>query len=346
MTERRWQLMAVVTLVVALAAFLSVDRVEGWPNPDAPSYTQLADGLASGSGYSVNIEGEPEGSRYPPGLPSLLALMSPIADAGLATLVLAAVFVVAVWASAWKAGGPVAAAVAVLLLAMYLPRHKFAGAVMADVTGALFVVSPLLALQFGRVRLAGVLAGFCAWVKLLNVVVGAGLPRRALPPFFALLGGLIVTKLLWGWGYRSGDAQWEIAHIVSTDGLLSPEIEQYPNVLAYPLMLLGLHASVTAPFAAVLAGWAVWKRPERRYVLATAAGILAVCVPYFYQADRFLFPIAALVAIYTGVGVVDLVRRWLPADCVPAAPALASRGVVEVATRSPAGWGGPSHDPG
>lgn len=308
-TGSRWVTVAVAALAVALMAFLSVETREGWPRPDAPSYVQLAEGLAAGDGYSVEIEGEPKGSRYPPGFPLLLALLSPVADASVATLLVAAAFVVAVWASAWKTGGPIAAAVAVLMLALYLPRHPFAGAVMADVAGALFVVLPLLALQHGHERLAGVFAGFCGWVKLVNAVVGAGLPRRALPPFVVAVAALGLTKLLWGWGYRSTDAGWSLVHIVSTDRLASPQVEAFPNVLAYPLMILGGTGSLTVPGSALLAGRALWRRPERRFVLAATAGLLAVCLPYFYQADRFMFPAVTFVAIYAGAWVADAIDQ-------------------------------------
>lgn len=316
MAERMFRWLAFTALAVSLVAFLSVDRQEGWPKPDAPSYVQLADGLARGDGYSVDIPGELEGSRYPPGFPMLLALLSPVADASTATVLLAGAFVVAVWASAWKAGGPIGAAVAVLMLALYLPRHQFAGAVMADITGALFVVLPLLALQHGRERLAGMLAGLSGWVKLVSVVVAAGLPRRSLPPFAATVAALGVTKLAWGWGYRSADAGWSLTHVFSTSELVSPQAESFPNVLAYPLMILGLTGSLTAPGAALLAAWAVWRRPERRFALGLVAGLVAVYLPYFYQASRFMFPVVAVVAIYFGCAIADLVghsrQRQLP----------------------------------
>lgn len=300
-----WVSAAFVALAASMALFASVDRVPGWPGPDAPSYEQLAENLAGGDGYRVDIEGEPEGSRYPPGFPIVLAVLGLFADVTIVAVLMGMALAVAVWWSAWKGGGPMAAAVAVVLVAAYMPRHEYAGAVMADTTGALLVVLALLALQYGRPVLAGLLAGFGVWVKLAHVVIVAGLPRRAMPAFVVMLIGLVVTKVAWDWGYGGDHAQWGLSHVFSTEGLVDRH-HSLPNVLAYPLMLLGLHQSITVPGAAILAAWSVWRRPERRFVLPFFVGLLAVYLPYFFQDDRFMFPAAALIAVYAGVGVADI----------------------------------------
>lgn len=331
--RRIWGAASFVLLAVVVLSFLAVERRTDWPNPDAPSYVQLAENVAAGDGYRVDIEGEPEGSRYPPGFPFLLVLSSPVAGASVATVLLAGAFVVAVWCSAWKAGGPIAASVAVALIAYGFLSHKFAGAVMADVSGALMVVLALLALQHGRPWLAGLLAGFAVWVKLALVPIGLGLPRRSVAPFVAMLAGLAATKLAWSWGYESGQASWAVEHIWSRGGLASPQDEAYPNVVAYPLMLLGLTGGLTLPGAIVLAGWAVWRRPERRFVLAVVVGALAAHVAYFYQDARFMFSAVALVAIYAGVGVAAVVERRRDEDAVESGGAAVVDGDPARATR-------------
>lgn len=303
---------------------MAVEPVTGWPRPDALSYVQLAEGLAQGNGYRVDIEGEPEGSRYPPGFPILLAGLSPALGAADATLLLAVCLVVAAWWSAWKAAGPIAATVAVVLIAYGFLPHDFAGAVMADVSGALFVVLALLAYQYERLRLAGALAGYAVWLKLALVPIVVGLRRRSLFSFVLMVAVLAVTKVFWGWGYGEDHAEWGLKHVWSTEGLLSPD-PRYPNVVAYPLMLLGVHGDLILPGSSFLAGWAVWHRAERRYVLGVAAAALVVLLPYFYQATRFIFPVAALVAIYSGVGVEDLIRRMNAGQAAGAATGDQSR---------------------
>jgi len=311
MAERCWRVLSIVALLVGIGAFLSIEHRGPAPGPDSISYQQLSENLASGRGYTVRIEGEPEGSRFPPGYPIVLAVLSPFADAWGATRLVGAALTLLVWWSAYRMQGPVAASVAVVLIALYLPRHKFTGMVMSDTTGALFAVSSLLALQHGRQRLAGFLAGWCSWVRLANIAMIVGLPRRAWATLGATVAGLLATRAAWGWGYRSGMVGWDLDHIWSYESVMVAvdDANGLPNIVAYPLVVLGLQGSITPPGAALLAGWAAWRRPERRFVFGATLALLAIVIPYFAREDRFLFPVAGFVAIYAGVGVVDLLHR-------------------------------------
>lgn len=79
----RWRLGLVVVGAVALAAGMAV--VDGYPVGvvhDDAMYVILARSLASGEGYRfLNLPGAPAATHFPPGYPALLALVSSIAPA-------------------------------------------------------------------------------------------------------------------------------------------------------------------------------------------------------------------------------------------------------------------------
>lgn len=303
-------LFARTSLVVAAVVLAGSERraLEDQPYPDAPSYAALAAHLAAGEGYQENITGEPA-TRYPPGLPLLL---SPFAGLDLPTVAvgLTIALAVAAWWVAGRIGGGVAAGVAVLLLAASASLRHHASWVMADVPTALVTVLALGAVVSGRHRLAGLLVGFGVALRLAFLPAVLGLSRRAWLPCGVVLVALLASKLVWGWGYDGDQASWDVQHLWSTRGLSDVSEPAMPNALAYPAMLLGLKGQLVLPGAVVLAAVGVWRRPERRFVLAVAAGSMLTYLPYFAQAQRFMFPVLALVAVYAGVGCSDVVR-WV-----------------------------------
>lgn len=306
--SRIWRGVSVAALACSVLVILSVERlpVEAQHAPDSQSYAQLADSLTHGR-YEVTIPGEPEGSRYPPGLPLLLAPFSSV-DPGTLAVGWAVLLLGVVWGAAKRLGGHPAAAVAVLIMVSSSTLRSEAQHLMADTPAAVLTVAAVAAVSAGRDRLAGLLVAAVTWVRLVQVVLVFGLRRRGVAVVLVALVGLLATKLMWGWGYRSADAAWSLDYLWTTEGLANPEAAHGPNVIAYPAMLLGLTGGVTLPGAFVLAALGLRGRRERRLVVAAVVGVLLVTLPYFYQAGRFLLPVAALIAMYAGAWISDLLR--------------------------------------
>lgn len=303
-----WRLLALAALSVATYVVATGERrpIEDQPYPDAVTYVALAHNLADGEGWGARIADEREETRYPPGLPILLAPFTAF-DLDRVAVAISVLLVGAVWLVARHLGGDLSAAVAVLVLVSSETLRTQASFVMSDIPATLATVLALGAVTTHRNRLAGVLIGVSTWLRLANVAVALGLKRRGWVPFAAVILGLVVTKVAWGWGYAGDEAAWSPGHIWSVSGLQSPQQERFANVIAYPAMLLGLEGELTVPGTALLAGLAVWRRPERWFVLAVVAGTLAVYLPYSYQAQRFMFAPVAMIAVYAGVWISDLV---------------------------------------
>lgn len=316
--RRVWLLASAAALTLAVAIFASVEqRPPTEIVPDATSYASLAESLASANGYRIDLSespGEPAGSRYPPGVPFMLAPLVIFVSPSQAAVVLAVALVVAVWVATRKIGGDVPAAIAVLLLATSSDMRAGAGVVRADLPAALVVVLALIATVVGRYRLAGVLAGFAVWTRLALAPIVFGLRRPGLPWFLMMVAGLVLTKVTWGWGYRSGEAQWSLEYIWSADSLAIASDLGLPNVLAYPALMLGFSGSLLAPGLLASAAFGLWRRPERRFVLSIAGGSLVVYVPYYWQDTRFMFPFAALMTIYAAVGLARLAGLAFESD--------------------------------
>jgi hypothetical protein len=308
-TRARALLLPVGALLLAVTVVLNAERrpLTRQPYPDALSYVTLARSLASGGGWD---EGTYSG-RYPPGFPLLLAPFSGLHLPSVA-VGLTVALVVAVWLLARRVGGDAAAAAAVLLLVASGSLRHHASWVMSDVPAALLTVLAVLAVVHGRDRLGGILVGLGVAVRLAQLPLALGLRRRGWLPCAGVLVALAASRLVWPWGYSSGQVGWAPEHLWSTGSLAGPGEAALPNVVAYPAMLLGLHGQLVLPGAVVLAALALWVRPERRFVLVAVAGSLAVHLPYAFQAQRFLFPVLALVAVYGGVGAAEGLA-WLRA---------------------------------
>lgn len=295
-------LVAVCVLVVAR----DVVPLSAQPTPDATSYAHLAENLGHGSGYEVDIAGEPEGSRYPPGFPVMLA---PILRAGVpverAAQGFTVALIVAVWALARRIGGPAAGGVAVVVLATSEALMEQSSYVMADVAGALVTVLAGWCVVSGHNQIAGVLAGWAAWTRLAAVVAIAGMRRRAWLPFSLVVLALAVVKLRTGFGYRGGQIEWSIGNAFS-DAALASNVTRGGNLWAYLTALAGVGGSLTVPGVMAVAVWGAWRLPGGRWALAASAATVAVYVPYFWQAERFMFPVLALGAVYAGGGVAHL----------------------------------------
>lgn len=306
------KLAAYVALGVAMAVVVSVEQVPvPVIAPDAGSYASLAQNMSEWDGYRIDTETlplEPEASRYPPGYPLMLAPLVWAMDVGSAAVLISVALVVAVWWAARSIGGGVAAIVAVLSLVISTPFRYSAGTVMADIPAALLTVLALIGLRAGRPLLAGALGAFSVWVRMAQIVVVLALPRRTWPIFATGVVALGVSKALLGWGYEKGQLGWSVQHVWSTAGLESGPTA-LSNAAYYPALLLGLWGGVMLPGVLVLASVAAWRRggAERRFFFGSLGGFLLVYVPYFWQDDRFAFPVMALSVIYAGVFAAELV---------------------------------------
>jgi hypothetical protein len=225
-----WPLALVGVGALALATGLAiVDALPVGVVADDAFYVILARSLATGQGYhALNVPGHPAGTHFPPGYPTLLALLSFVAPAFPGNVAL------------FKAFNAVFLAATAVLVARLLRRRLDMGAGWAIAVGALTAVSvPLLILSnlvlselffiaFAlallvalerlvdepapalRVVLLGVAIGVCALVRTHGVVLvpAAGvvlLARRRWREALLLTGGAIVTLLPWQiWTARHG----------------------------------------------------------------------------------------------------------------------------------------------
>lgn len=132
----RWRIGLVLVCALALAAGLAV--VEAYPVGvvhDDAMYVILARSLASGEGYRfLNLPGTPAATHFPPGYPALLALVSSIAPAFPANVLV------------FKALNALFLAAAAVLIARFA-RRRAAGDIWSLALGAVTAVSiPLLVL--------------------------------------------------------------------------------------------------------------------------------------------------------------------------------------------------------
>jgi 4-amino-4-deoxy-L-arabinose transferase-like glycosyltransferase len=79
-----------------------------------------------------------------------------------------------------------------------------------------------------------------------------------------------------------------------------------PNVLLYGMMLAGGVWVFAPPLLPLIGAWELVRRRNTeaaRYGLAVVLGTLVLYLPYYYQDVRFLAPAAAVLVVYSGVGI-------------------------------------------
>jgi hypothetical protein len=306
------------------------------PLPDSRDYAYGAEALLSGR-YVVSWDGTPDVPRYPPGFSVLLlpaVALGGVASAVwipfLAALALGSIAAVL----AARLGGAIAAPIAVVTVLGAAAPVVFARLVMSDVPSTTLAILGLLLIAIGRGPAAalgaGAIAGALVWIRPTNLVLvlagiagysARGEGRRScllylvgVVPFVALLG-------VWQWatfgspvttGYQAAQASpdgssmigsffslanvWKpVTWLVDMDA--HPLRWQLPNIVLYPLALLGADLFLTLPTTGVI-GLIAMARLSRergvagvvgRYGIASLALMLAVHLPYFYQAERYLF---------------------------------------------------------
>lgn len=353
---------AAVMLVVAIE--LVIFALGTWPHPtkgdlpgytpDTPEYVAGAEALLNGH-YVLQRDGSTYIPRYTPGFAALL--MPAVALGGpevavwvpfLAALVTGLLVAVV----AWRASTPLAAAVALPGL-MFTPAFVIsARMIMSDIPVlALGLVSALLLPKAQRRWLvaAGAMAGLAGFTRpALFVLVLAGCigiaDRRRIT--YYLLGAMPALVLLgiYQWlafgsplasGYVANGATDAQGHLFRLEYVLGrPFNEPAPsNFVAYTQALFGTTGVMLWPGLGLMgvAGLCWLTRGSGapgtvgRYGLAAVGVVLGVHLTYFFQAERFLFPAAAMLSVGGSAFLALTVRKILaPSTIVAMGLALAT----------------------
>lgn len=282
-------------------------------------------------------------ARYPPGWPLVLAVgqtagLRPQQVSKLAALALVALVI----AAARRVDSPEAGAVAGLLCCSspwIIASSRYA---MSDPLAVVLALVGLLAVVAGRpvlvalTAVAGTLVRLMSGVGVLAVgVVGRRHLVAAAVTSIALLGGFqwMAHGSPLSMGYENGGAEWSASYIIDGDRIgdgvwlvdgtpaeASTPAEpkrDWPNVVAYPLVVLGLTYVFMPPLLSLIGLWALWNRRHTRaarYVTWWLVGSLVVVLPYFFQSPRFIAPSMLLLTVFTAVGVVDVLALRHPAQ--------------------------------
>lgn len=278
--------------------------------------------------------------RYPPGFATVLAVGDALGVGVLGVLKLAAIaLVVLVVLAARRIGGPIAGAVAGLLCCAspwMLASGQF---LMSDPLAALVAVAGLLAVDGQRSgwSVVAVVAGVV--VRLFSVVGIAALfvvNRRG-----ALVAGVAAVVLVgsfqwatngspletgytqdsasWSAGFvfdgnRTGDGDWLVDGSAAKATTPTNGERDWPNAIAYPLVVLGISYVFMPPFLVLIGLSALWRRRSTeaaRFAGAWLGGSLALALPYYFQTPRFLAPAMMMMLVFTAVGVADVARVLL-----------------------------------
>lgn len=317
--SRPWQIASLLLLVVALV--LTVDhppRVIG-PN-DARIYIEAAEAVAQGEYAS---DSEPSGvPRYPPGFPLMLSpFVAAWGDDGAraATILWGAALVGLVWLAAKRIAGDRGAAIAAILWSLSPMLTDYSTDVMSDPAGAGFVVLAFLWASSERWVLSGLALAWSGWIRLIHVVFLGGLlrHRRAWLAAALLLIPLGVFQLrTYGRlaGYDGGGAEFSLSHIGGPTPLMFfDRPSPWPNWQFFPGLLWGLQSGLV-PMLPLFAGFEIFSRrsdPSVQLAGFVIVANVAIYLPYYYQAPRFVLPAACLVVVFAAGGI----ARVIDATC-------------------------------
>jgi len=318
------------------------------PTPDARYYASHAASLAAGEGLWMRI-GE---ARFPPlnpiGLPILLAPAYWLPGDGLGRGLLfiqlsAAALLVLVRRTAHALAGPLAGAIAPLLLLLSPEFTSASHWILTEIPFTLLLTLSLVLLLRPtsplRAGAAGVVAGVAGWMRPVGFLLAlAALPLlwRRPAPFRRVLAfgagaALLIPPLLWaqsvlyGGPFRSGYAfygsffvdypgtgfSWRYALFGRGWTAVSSNVGHLFHYLDD--LVGGAHTLLPLP-AAALAVYGFAR--HRRFGLAAAAAtalLLTLQSFYYFVQTRYLVPLLPLLAIGAAAGVAVLARRhrWL-----------------------------------
>jgi hypothetical protein len=355
--RRPWQtLVALLLTGVVLGVFAAGNRPGTGtipPGGDSAAYLAQAASIVSGQDPRL-VAGAEDAGRYTPGFALVLApfvALGGVTGALWVELVSALLLGGVAATLAWRLAGPLAAPLAAALVLFNSVVALYTRWVMTDVPAAAVVVSEvaLLSAAPGPAALvvAGGLAGALVWLRPASVVlVGAGLLGLTAAPAWRrsaawyLAGALPFAALLLAWQWASFGSplvtSYQAAGASPENGadltgffnlryVVGPPWNSAmaglaPNVLAYPVLLVGLDDQllpVGVGLVGLLAAAMLARSPGRtgivgRATLATAGLLLLVYVPYFWRGSRFLLGATSLLGIVAAAGVITLMRRLVP----------------------------------
>lgn len=256
---------------------------------------------------------------------------------------------------AWRVAGPLAAPLAVALILYARAPAEFAGVLMSDLPAATIGLAELAMLMLGRSRLAaasaGLLAGTLVWIRpasavlLLSGLAGVSARtenrRKWLLTYFTAAAVPLALLGAWQWlsygspftsSYQAAGAGVGGSHALGgffsrsyilgdpaggDNAALGGSAMDWnlPNLVVYPLQLLGVDAFLLLPGVGILGLIGLFRfaadRGARgvfgRFGLMTLATTLLVYLPYYFQTGRFLVFASALLALSTAILVGELV---------------------------------------
>lgn len=317
--------------------------MEQQPYTDSAQYKSAAEHLVAGDGYVIDAadpyivrQGEGEiRPQYPPGYSLILAGFELVGNIRWAPPMLAVALLMTLVAYAWRLGGVTAGGVAAVALfwSPFLVAHS--RIYMSDLSAALFCVLALLAVSFGRYRLAGLVAGAAVAIRFtalgpLTALLLLG-PRRGRLALGAV--GPLVALAVFQWvaygsplstGYGSGEGYFRLEHLWRDDLAADPDLYGH-EVLAWQVPQLGLPADLGLPspvlYGAILAGvfwmfgppllplvgvvelWRQRRTVNGRLAAGVAAASVVIYLPYFYQGPRFMAPAGLILLVFAAVAI-------------------------------------------
>lgn len=227
--RRILDLTALVVLVVALVSVAGVrsKAPSQQPFPDGAEYANSAQRLADDQGYTTAVHGPvPEAPRYPPGTTLVLAPFAMVghypSNVALGGKVLALVYVLVMVGAAWGLGGPLAAAIAGLVVLISPFARESAAYTLSDglVASLQVLMLPILRrLTPEGERLGGAMMGFASLVRLTAgvglIATLAACPRPGIRrvliwalPF--LVGLALLQWALYGNPLYTGYDYWDV----------------------------------------------------------------------------------------------------------------------------------------
>lgn len=221
----------------------------------------------------------------------------------------------------------------------------------------LLVIFLLYKPSFRRVLLAGVIVGFLVTVRMqMFVCVPAlllALPTMRQRVWAATAGApFLLANGIFNWrtfgnffktgydyyfpnlkafalefafrSYPQGDGPWIIADVLRGWLMIwvcpcekGGPLAALPNIVFYPLVLLGVFWLFAPPFVPLCGLWTTWKNrrePAARFALWLCGFSLLLFTFFFYQAPRFMAAASSVLLLFAAVGLGKNLQRFIQPD--------------------------------
>lgn len=121
--------------------------------------------------------------------------------------------------------------------------------------------------------------------------------------------------------YAQGDGPWIIGdwlrgltmRWICPCGPGGPLVE-LPNIIFYPLVLIGVFWLFAPPFITFYGLWNSWthrRETVAKFTLSLTAMSLVLFLFYFWQSSRFVAPVATLLTIYAAIGISKYLNQYM-----------------------------------